>query len=189
LAFLDSFPERAGPPDIFNRYPEIYRPWADLSQALMNGPSPFSRAERELLLAFAAGSAGCDFVAIAHAEVAYALGIVEGQVEALLDDITAASRNLDSKLVPILTYVRKLAADPASVARDDVDAILAAGWNEQAVHDAAAITARAAFMQRLVMGHGFEPLPRDLLRKHAERRIEQGYVKLYGAFRDRPEQA
>jgi hypothetical protein len=45
---------------------------------------------------------------------------------------------------------------------------------EQALHDAIAVTARAAFMQRLVEGHGF-----------AKRRVEHGYVNLYPAFRDK----
>ena len=66
----------------------------------------------------------------------------------------------------------------------DADAVFAAGWDEQVLHHAIAITARAAFMQRLVQGHGFEPLPRDIAAKHAAKRIERGYVNLYPAFRD-----
>ena len=34
-------------------YPEIYRSWAAMSQALMNGPSPLTSGERELILAYA----------------------------------------------------------------------------------------------------------------------------------------
>lgn len=182
MPFLDSYPDNAGPPNIFKRYPELYRHWSEMSEVLMNGPSPLSREEREIILAFAAGSAGCDFVAIAHAEVAYALGVPEGLVEALLDDFDTAP--VDAKLRPLLAYVRKLAATPPEVCQDDVDAVLTAGWDEHAIHDAAAITARAAFMQRLVQGHGFQPLPREVLRSHAEKRVKRGYVKLYDQFRD-----
>ncbi len=182
MPFLDSYPDNAGPPNIFKRYPQLYRHWSEMSELLMNGPSPLSREEREIVLAFAAGSAGCDFVAIAHAEVAYALGVEEGLVEALLADFDSAP--VDAKLRPLLGYVRKLAAAPATVAQGDIDAVLAAGWDEQAIHDAAAITGRAAFMQRLVQGHGFTPLPREVFRSHAEKRVKRGYVKLYGQFRD-----
>jgi hypothetical protein len=46
------------------------------------------------------------------------------------------------------------------------------------------VTARAAFMQRLVEGYGFTPLSREVAAKHAQRRVERGYVNLYQAFRD-----
>lgn len=147
----------------------------------MNGPSPLSRGERELLLAYAAGVAGCGFVCTAHAEVAYAHGIERGIVEDLLADFDGAS--VDPRLRPILSYVRKLSVDPAEVAQADADAIVNEGWDDKAVHDAAAITARAAFMQRLVQGHGFNVPPLDVLQKSARRRVEQGYVDLYRSFR------
>ena len=57
-----------------------------MSEALMNGPSPLSQGERELILACAAGVAGCAFVCVAHAEVAYAWGIENGVVDRLLRD-------------------------------------------------------------------------------------------------------
>ena len=47
------------------------------------------------------------------------------------------------------------------------------------------IAARAAFMQRLVEGHGFTPLSREVAAKHAKRRVERGYVNLYSAFREK----
>jgi len=182
MPYLTSLPDNAGPPNLFKRYPDIYRPWAQMSEALMNGPSPLSRGERELVLAYAAGVAGCDFVSMAHAEVAYAHGIDNGLVQKLLDDFEDA--DLDDRLRPLLSYVRSLSVDPASVVKADVDAVLSAGWDEQAVHDAAAITARAAFMQRLVQGHGFNVPSLEIVRKHAQRRVKQGYVNLYRAFRD-----
>ena len=40
MPFFKSLPENAGPPAIFDLYPEVYRPWAETSEALMNGPSP-----------------------------------------------------------------------------------------------------------------------------------------------------
>src|SRR5258708_5018863 len=76
-----SLPGNAGPPSVFERHPDIYAPWSAMSQALMNGPSPLSQGERELILAYAAGVAGCTFVCGAHAEVAYAWGIEEALIE------------------------------------------------------------------------------------------------------------
>ena len=57
--------------------------------------------------------------------------------------------------------------------------MFAAGWDERALHDAIAVTARAAFMQRLVEGHGFTPWTKEAAREHAKKRVKLGYVNLY----------
>jgi alkylhydroperoxidase family enzyme len=154
-----------------------------MSQVLMNGPSPLTPAERELLLAFAAGVAGCAFVYVAHSEVAYAWGIEEGALDRLLHDLETAP--VDQRLKPILRFVRKLASAPADMSQADADAVLAAGWSEAALHDAIAITARMAFMQRLVEGHGFKPWTREVARERARKRVQLGYVNLYPQFAGR----
>ncbi|HSV83389.1 MAG TPA: hypothetical protein VLK85_29685 [Ramlibacter sp.] len=183
MPFFRSLPADAGPPSIYTKYPDIYGPWSEMSQALMNGPSPLSQGIRELILAYAAGVAGCSFVAVAHAEVAYAWGIEQGLVERLLEDPEAAA--VDAQLKPLLSFVRKLSLAPADVCQADADAVFQAGWDEQALHDAIAVTARGAFMARLVQGFGFTPRPREAVRAHAGKRVERGYVNLYPAFRDR----
>jgi len=42
MPFLKSHNEKSGPGDVFHAYPEIYRHWAEMGQALINGPSPLS---------------------------------------------------------------------------------------------------------------------------------------------------
>ncbi|HEY2873760.1 MAG TPA: carboxymuconolactone decarboxylase family protein [Reyranella sp.] len=182
MPFLKSHPADAGPANVFSAYPEIYAAWSKMSEALMNGPSPLSSAERELILAYAAGSAGCRFVCVAHSEVAYAHGIEPGLVERLIEDPDSAP--VDPKLKALLAFVRKLALTPGEMTQADADAVFAAGWPEQALQDAIAVTARAAFMQRLVEGHGFVPMSRELAAKRARQRLQHGYVNLYPAFRE-----
>lgn len=184
MPFFKSMPADAGPPNVFNTYPEIYRAWSAMSEALMNGPSPLSQGERELILAYAAGVTGCAFVCGAHSEVAYAWGIRRGLIEEML--AAPETVKIEPKLKALLAYVRKLAATPNSLAQADADAVFAAGWDEHALHDAICVTARAAFMQRLVQGHGFTPLPQDVSAKHAKRRVELGYLNLYARFREKP---
>jgi len=181
MAFFKSLPDDAGPANVFTKYPDIYSLWSNMSQALMNGPSPLSQGERELILAYAAGVAGCKFVYVAHSEVAYAWGFENGLLDRLLQDPEATP--VDARVKPLLAYVRKLMLTPGEMSQSDADAVFAAGWNEQALHDAIAITARAAFMQRLVEGHGFTPMSREVAAKQARRRVELGYVNLYQAFR------
>jgi uncharacterized peroxidase-related enzyme len=182
MAFFKSLPDNAGPANVFTAYKEIYSLWSKMSQALMNGPSPLSQAERELILAYAAGVAGCKFVYVAHSEAAYAWGIENGVIDRLVEDPDTAP--IDARLKPLLAYVRKLMLTPGKICQADADAVFAAGWNEQALHDAITVTARAAFMQRLVEGHGFTPMARDIAARQAKRRVELGYVDLYPAFRD-----
>lgn len=182
MPYFKSLPADAGPPSVFTRYPEIYGPWSKMSEAMMNGPSPLGRGEREMILAYAAGVAGCTFVYGAHSEVAYAWGIAEGTLDRLLENPEDAP--VEPRLKPLLAFVRKLAVAPGDMSQADADAVFQAGWDEQALHDAIAITARAAFMQRLVQGHGFTPLSREVAIKHAKRRVERGYVNLYPAFRE-----
>jgi uncharacterized peroxidase-related enzyme len=182
MSFFKSLPQDAGPPNVFTTYPEVYGAWSKMSEALMNGPSPLSQGERELILAYASGVAGCKFVYVAHSEVAYAWGIENGVIDRLLEDLHTAP--VEARLKPLLAFVRKLTLTPGEMSQADADAVFEAGWDEQALHDAIAITARAAFMQRLVEGHGFTPLAREVAVKHAKRRVERGYVNLYPAFRE-----
>jgi uncharacterized peroxidase-related enzyme len=182
MPFFKSLPAAAGPGNVFAAYPVIYESWARMSEALMNGPSPLSQAERELILAYAAGVAGCRFVCIAHSEVAYARGIEPGLVDRLLQDLHGAP--IESWLKALLEFVRKLAIAPSEMTQADADAVFHAGWSEQALHDAIAVTARAAFMQRLVEGHGFAPMSRETAAERARERLERGYVNLYPVFRE-----
>lgn len=182
MSFFKSLPADAGPADVFTTYPAIYSLWAKMSQALMNGPSPLSQGERELLLAYAAGVAGCQFVYVAHSEVAYAWGVENGLLDRLLRD--PATAPIDARLKPLLAFVRKLMLTPGDMSQADANAVHEAGWDEQALHDAIAVTARAAFMQRLVEGHGFKPMSRETAAERARQRLERGYVNLYPAFRE-----
>ena len=182
LPHFKSLPENAGPASVFTKYPDIYRPWSEMSQVLMNGASPLSQGEREMILAYAAGVAGCTFVYVAHSAVAYAWGIKQGLIEQLLEDFDAAA--LEPRLRPLMAFVRKLMATPGQVSQQDADAVFDAGWSEQALHDAIAVTARAAFMQRLVQGHGFTPMTPERAAERAEQRIELGYVDLFAEFKD-----
>jgi len=180
MPFFKSMPENAGPPLVFTTYPEIYRLWSEMSQALMNGPSPLTPGERELIFAYAAGVAGCKFVYTAHAAVAYAWGYEEGLLDKLFADFDGAP--VEPKLKPLLAFVRKLTLTPGEMTQADADAVFAAGWDEKALHDAIAVTARMCFMQRLTEGHGFTPFSAEHAKKHAHRRVELGYVNLYPAF-------
>ena len=82
----------------------------------------------------------------------------------------------------MLRYAGKLTATPSEVTQADADAVFDAGWDEKAMHDAIAVTARMNFMCRLVQGHGFIPMSPEKAKVNAEKRVEKGYRNLYPEF-------
>ncbi|MBM3344286.1 MAG: peroxidase [Betaproteobacteria bacterium] len=177
MPFLKSHTENAGPGEVFQAYPEVYRHWAAMGQALINGPSPLTPGEREMIQAFVAGLLGCQFAYVAHTAAAEARGIAPGTVQALVADV--ASAPVSDKLKPLLALVRKLVVAPTTVAQSDVDAVFAAGWDEAAHHSAVACTARMTFMSKIIHGHGFTPMSSERAKASAEHRAQVGYVALY----------
>ena len=180
MPFFKSLPPDAGPPDVFTAYPEIYGPWAETSQALMNGPSPLTPGERELIAAYVAGLTPCEYAFVAHSAAAGMQGVDEEAIRALLSDPDAAP--VADELKPLLAFVRKLTLAPADMTQADADAAFAAGWDEKALHDAIAVTARMCFMSRLVEGHGFVAMDAARARDNARRRVALGYRDMYPAF-------
>ncbi|WP_201163102.1 hypothetical protein [Pseudomonas sp. S60] len=80
----------------------------------------------------------------------------------------------------LLGYVRKLALTPHHMNQTDIDEVVDAGWDDNAIHHAIAVTGRAALMQRLVQGLGLTPLDRKEYAMHAKRRIQLGYAEVFG---------
>lgn len=177
MPFLKSHKETAGPGEVFQAYPEIYRHWAEMGQALINGPSPLTPGEREMIQAFVAGLIGCQFAYVAHTAAAEARGIAPGTVQKLVANVATAP--VSDKLKPLLAFVRKLVVEPTQVTQSDVDAIFAAGWDEAAHHSAVACTARMTFMSKIIHGHGFIPMTPERAKANAEHRAKVGYVALY----------
>ena len=177
MPFLKSHKENAGPAEVFNAYPEVYRHWAQMGEALINGPSPLSPGEREMIQGFVAGLLNCQFAYVAHSAAAVARGIAPGTVEKLVADIASAPVN--EKLKPLMALVKKLVLAPTEVSQSDADAVFAAGWDEQAYHSAVAVTARMTFMSKIIHGHGFIPMSPERAKVNAEHRAKTGYIGLY----------
>ncbi len=180
MPFFRSLPDDAGPGNVFEAYPDIYLPWADTSQALMRGASPLTPGEREMIAAFVVGVAKCRYAWVAHRAAAVAWGMDGEAIDRAVEDL--ASAPVEDRFKPLLAYARKLTLAPTEVGQDDADAVFAAGWDEKALHDAIAVTARMNFMCRLVQGYGFTPMSAGKARENAESRKKLGYRNLYPKF-------
>jgi uncharacterized peroxidase-related enzyme len=175
MTYLRSLPERAVLRDVFAAFPRTSRPLLDYHQALLRGPSPFSVAQRELIAAYVSGLNACEYCHGVHTATAQAFGVDEGLVAALLDDLDAAP--VDARMQPVLRYVRKLTQTPSRMTAADAEAVLAAGWDEQALHDAASVCGLFNLMNRLVEGLGIQA-DAGYFRLSAERLAAQGYAGL-----------
>ncbi|MDQ7019309.1 MAG: peroxidase-related enzyme [Robiginitomaculum sp.] len=144
--------------DLFVRFPRGTGPLMAFHDAVLrNEDSPLSIAEREIIAALVSGLNACAFCYGAHKTMAMAFGLPEETITALVEDIDSAP--IDEKLKPLLHYVRKLTLSPSKMVQSDADAVFAAGWPEEALHDAVLVCALFNFMNRVLDGAGITPKP------------------------------
>ena len=171
MPFCDYLDDSATVRDVMGHQATRYAPLENFTHDLMRGDSPFSVAERELIAAYTSGLNACQFCYGAHLAGAKAFGVAPDLIEGLIKNPDGLT-SVDARLRPILNFVRKLTEEPARVTKSDADAVFAAGWGEDALHDAAAICALFNFYNRLVDGHGVKgdtamfPIIGDMLKQH-----------------------
>ena len=139
---------------VFRAYPDTARPLLDYHELVMRGPSPFTVAERELIAAYVSGVNDCGYCHGVHTATAEAFGVPPGLLAALLADLDAAP--IDDRMRAVLRYVGKLTTSLSRLTDEDAAAVLAAGWDERALHDAVIVCALFNFMNRMVNGLGIK---------------------------------
>ena len=156
MSFLKSLPPETGLLQIFQAFPETARPLLEYHEILLRGESAFSPAERELIAAYVSALNKCDYCRAVHSQTAVALGISADSMANVV--FNSQNADVDPRMRPVLYFVRKLTLSPGKITSADVDEIFAAGWDDQALHDAVAICALFNLMNRLVNGLQATPL-------------------------------
>lgn len=189
MSFFSFLNDRAGVAELFQHYPSRYLPITKFIQQIMRGESkvlrpnsaewgsemrePASRiapraastssglttAQRELIAAYVSGLNGCEYCYEAHKAIAVSLNVDEQVLSSLLSDLSTA--DIEERLRPLLAYVRKLTLTPSKMTQSDVEAVLAADWNEQALEDAICVCALFNLMNRLIDGCGIDTTNQD----------------------------
>ena len=121
-------------------------------EIVMRGESPLSEGQREFIAAYTSSLNACSLCYGVHKLVAQQFDIDSSILDRLGEDIDAAA--VDERMKPLLKYARKLTLEPGNMTQADADAVFAAGWSEQALHDAVNIICMFNFMNRIVLGHG-----------------------------------
>jgi hypothetical protein len=106
--------------------------------------------------------------------VARAFGVDEDVLATSLGNIDAAP--VDTRLKPILRYVRKLTEAPSRMTSADAAAVYDAGWSDEALLHAIAVCAYFNNMNRLVEGAGIVGTAEEYS-EAAQRLVEHGYLR------------
>jgi uncharacterized peroxidase-related enzyme len=154
MSWLKSLPSNSRLFEVFQAFPETARPLIEYHEALMRGPSPFTVGERELIAAYVSGLNSCGFCHSIHAQTAAAFGIDIQLLHALLTEHESVP--VSARLRPVLSFVKKLTLFPGRMIPADAETVFAAGWDDRALHDAAAICGLFNLMNRLVDGLGIQ---------------------------------
>ena len=151
LSYTRDFP---GIADVFLRDAALYAPLLQFISDVMTRESELSAAEREMIAAYVSHRNGCSFCVGVHNSTLAAMGVERQTIEAAGDGTGSAA--LPVRFRALLRFAEKLSDTPGRVEQADIDALLAAGWSEQAVEDAVNVIALFSYVNRLVDALGIQ---------------------------------
>jgi uncharacterized peroxidase-related enzyme len=175
MSYLKSLPAETTLLQVFRAHPEPAKHLLAFHETLLRGDSPFTTGEREMIAAYVSGLNSCDYCHGIHTVTAEAFGVPAGLLEAAVADLDSAP--VSDKLKPVLAYVGKLTRTPSRMTEADAEAVFAAGWDENALHDAVLVCALFNFMNRMVEGIGIKA-DAAYATESGERLAEVGYAGL-----------
>ena len=152
MAHLKNLPENATLIDVFKAYPKLDKLANALAQEILRGDGELTPAQRETLFAYGSGLNACHFCHGSHTAVAEAMGVDGDMIRGAVADLEAAP--VDEPMRALMRYVKKLTETPSRMTDADADAVRAAGWSDDALHEAITVCALNNFFNRWVDGTG-----------------------------------
>ncbi len=140
--------------DVFSMRPAMFEPFTETCEQIMRGPSPLSPGQRELIGTFVSRLNSCPYCHDVHNQAVKAYGINTELSRQLMEDPDSA--DVDDNFRALLNLVRKVTEGAYRVSENDYDRLYAAGWGDDAIHDAIIVTCLFNFMNRLVSSFGIE---------------------------------
>ena len=114
MPYLKRLSPEANVFEVFSAFPDIYLPWAHVTEQLFRGPGALSFKDRETLFAFCSALNACKYCFGSHSQVAKNFGQDLAVFDALKADIETAP--IEAKLKPLFKYAKKLIETPARMA-------------------------------------------------------------------------
>jgi uncharacterized peroxidase-related enzyme len=159
VAHIDLSNSLFGLPALLQYRPDTAGPLRALADALLRGPSPLARGERELIAAYVSTLNECAFCAGSHGASA-AVQLPGG------DDVVAQvcgnaeTAPIDDRLKALLRVAAAVRRDGHEVTSQLVEQARAAGADDVEIHDTVLIAAAFAMYNRYVDGLA-APAPED----------------------------
>lgn len=165
-----------GLPSLLRFRPETAGPLSALAEALLRGPSPLERGERELIASYVSELNGCRFCASSHGACAAAqLSGGATLVEQVHADPAAAP--VPDKLRALLAIAAAVQRGGREVGGEHIDAARKAGATDVEIHDTVLIAAAFCMYNRYVDGLATSVPPDPAgYAAAAERIVAHGYA-------------
>ncbi|MBT8079328.1 MAG: peroxidase-related enzyme [Gammaproteobacteria bacterium] len=140
--------------DVFLGRPQTFTPFTETCEQIMRGRSPLSAGQRELIGSYVSRLNSCPYCHDVHNEAVKAYGFDSALTQQLVDNLDSA--DVDDQFRTLLRFVRKITEGAYRVSERDYEQLYAAGWDDDAIHDAVIVTCLFNFMNRLVSSFGIE---------------------------------
>ncbi|MGH9348521.1 MAG: carboxymuconolactone decarboxylase family protein [Vicinamibacterales bacterium] len=95
-------------------------------------------------------------------------------MQAVLDDYRTAP--LDAPDKALFAFIEKMNEQSNQIRRDDIDAVKAAGWSDEAVYDAITVCALFRFFNAWIDATGVHDMPAAAYEVSGKRLATQGYT-------------
>ena len=154
MSYLPSNPEMATLAELLAQYPRSGILLWKLLENVKASFSPQDGGMGELLITYISGLNQSAFCYQTHQRSAMPLRVEEVAFGPLKADIDRA--DVETKLKPILHFVRKLTLTPQRISQADVKAVFEAGWDERRFLDAICLCAVVNGMNRMAIGIGID---------------------------------
>ncbi len=126
----------------------------DLYLAIMYGPSPLPRSQREMIATAVSSANGCGYCVSHHAEALRVTAKDDRLVATVARDYRQAPLGPEERA--LLDYAIKLTREPASVTRGDIQRLRDQGFDDRAILDANLVASIFNYFNRVVSGLGVE---------------------------------
>ena len=135
--------------------PDEFRAFFAYHDALMDKPGPITKAEREMIVVATSNANQCQYCVVAHGAILR----IRAKNPRVADQLATNYRK--AEITPrqraMLDFAMKLALDSGAVGDEDIAAVKAHGFDDEAVWDIGAITAFFAMSNRLANLTGMRP--------------------------------
>ncbi|WP_067793992.1 carboxymuconolactone decarboxylase family protein [Actinomadura formosensis] len=175
MAHIELDDDVPGLPSLLRFRPETAGPLSALAEALLRGPSPLERGERELIAAYVSELNGCRFCASSHGACA-AAQLPGGMTLVRQVHADPAAAPVSAKLRSLLRIAAAVQRGGHEVGGEHIAAARDTGATDVEIHDAVLIAAAFCMYNRYVDGLGTSaPENPAAYARMAERLVAHGY--------------